>query len=185
MTACYRRSRRSNVHSKARANVRRWPVAASCNGHDQLEPRQAAIGSTRPIPDDGSDTTLKSAYKVQRPFVQSPTGALRFQNRIPTPAKTPLAQQRPLFRQSIGGPYTGETVGPAYVIASTGAPWQQSALRERQVAVDIRVPHTGQYIHGYPRTVQHAIRACELKYCLFQAEFPCAQGSTKQWIGRL
>jgi hypothetical protein len=138
-----------------------------------------------PIPDDGSDTTLKSAYKVQRPFVQSPTGALRFQNRIPTPAKTPLAQQRPLFRQSIGGPYTGETVGPAYVIASTGAPWQQSALRERQVAVDIRVPHTGQYIHGYPRTVQHAIRACELKYCLFQAEFPCAQGSTKQWIGRL
>src|SRR5882757_7020235 len=25
MTACYRRSLRSNVHSKARANVRRWP----------------------------------------------------------------------------------------------------------------------------------------------------------------
>jgi hypothetical protein len=33
------------------ATVSSWPGTASCNGHTQLEPRNAAIGSTRPKTD--------------------------------------------------------------------------------------------------------------------------------------
>src|SRR5579864_3533839 len=47
--------RRANGSIFALANDRKWPGAASCNGHTQLQCRQAAIGGTRPVADLGTE----------------------------------------------------------------------------------------------------------------------------------
>jgi hypothetical protein len=49
--SCPRRRSRLNGGWRVPAKGSNWPSAVSCNRHTQLEPRKAAIGSTRPTAD--------------------------------------------------------------------------------------------------------------------------------------
>jgi hypothetical protein len=71
--SCPRRRSRLNGGWRVPAKSSNWPSAVSCNRHTQLEPRKAAIGSTRPTTAVRTATTAMTASGVQRTTTQSVT----------------------------------------------------------------------------------------------------------------
>jgi hypothetical protein len=66
-----RRSRPLSVSLSTWANDHNWPGAVSCDGHTCLQPRLAAIGSTRPTSAVRTSATARTASKMKRSLVLS------------------------------------------------------------------------------------------------------------------